>query len=128
MQPLVRVLHAAARTITGTRLYDHITPVMHELHWLPLQQRILYKVACIVYRCLQGTSAPYIADHIHLLDSERLRALRLIKVPRRECYNFTCRAPVVWNSLPATLRSPELSLLAFRKQLKTFLFTEAYGH
>jgi hypothetical protein len=127
IQPLVRVLHAAARTISGTRLYDHITPVLTDLHWLPLQQRIMYKVACIIFRCLQGTSAPYIAEHVHMLDSERLMAARLLKVPRRQCYNFTCRAPVVWNNLPATLRSPELSLSAFLKQLKTFLFTEAYG-
>jgi len=38
--------------VTGARKFDHITPVLHELHWLPVRQRIKFKSAMTVYKCL----------------------------------------------------------------------------
>jgi len=43
--------NAAAWVVTGARKVDHITPVLRELHWLPVHQRIRYKLAMTVYRC-----------------------------------------------------------------------------
>ena len=45
LRRLQSVLNAAARFITGTRKYDHITPVLRSLHWLPVRQRIIFKIA-----------------------------------------------------------------------------------
>ena len=49
-----------------------------------------------------------------------------LMVPRtRTAYgsrSFAVHGPVVWNSLPAELRSPDISMDVFRKQLKTLLF------
>jgi len=54
---LQAVLNAAARLITGTRLNKHITPVLRDtLHWLPVTQRIDYKIALMTYSCVDGMS------------------------------------------------------------------------
>ena len=46
--------NAAAQMITGTRKFDHITPILRELHWLPVAQRIQYKIAILVNKCPRG--------------------------------------------------------------------------
>ena len=48
------VQNAAARLITGTRRCDHISPVLRQLHWLPVRQRVNYKIATLVYWFLSG--------------------------------------------------------------------------
>jgi len=48
MQKVQSVQNAAARLITGTRRCEHITPVLQKLHWLPVRQRVEFKLACLV--------------------------------------------------------------------------------
>ena len=63
---LQSVLNSAARLITGRRLHDHITPIMRdELHWLPVSQRIAYKLAVITHNCLRGLGPQYLLDMLH---------------------------------------------------------------
>jgi len=56
------VQHAAARMITGTHKFDHVTSILRGLHWLPVTQRIQYKIAMLVNKCLQGLAPPYLAE------------------------------------------------------------------
>ena len=58
VRKLQGVQNAAARMITGTRKFDHVTPILRELHWLPVAQRIQYKIAMLVNKCLRGLSPP----------------------------------------------------------------------
>ena len=46
--------NATARLVTGATKYDLMTPVLRSLHWLPVQQRIAFKTAVTVYKCLNG--------------------------------------------------------------------------
>ena len=61
LKKLQAVQNAAARVTTKTRKFDHITPVVRELHWLPVRKRIAYKLAVMVYKCLHGLAPPYLA-------------------------------------------------------------------
>ena len=54
LRKLQSVQNAAARLITNTRKFDHITPVSRDLHWLPVRQQIVFKTALLVYKCLRG--------------------------------------------------------------------------
>ena len=79
VKKLQRVQNMAARLITGLRKYDHITSTMYELHWLPVDRRIEFKVLLLTYKGLNGSAPGYISD---LLDSQALnRSLR----PRGDC-------------------------------------------
>jgi len=59
---LQTVQNAAARVVTGTRKFDHITPVLRQLHWLPVCQRITFKLAMITFKCLHGLAPSYLAE------------------------------------------------------------------
>jgi len=61
LKKLQAVQNAATRVTTKTRKFDHITPVLRELHWLPVRKRIVYKLAVVVYNCLHGLAPPYLA-------------------------------------------------------------------
>jgi len=49
LQRLQAIQNAAARLITGARRSQHVTPILRQLHWLPIRQRILFKTAVLVY-------------------------------------------------------------------------------
>jgi len=49
MSRLQSVQNAAARLMSEARRYDHITPVVNELHWLPVRRRVDFKMATLVY-------------------------------------------------------------------------------
>jgi len=50
MRRLQAVQNAAARLITGTRRRDHITPILRQLYWLPVRQRVEFKLAMLVFK------------------------------------------------------------------------------
>jgi len=60
LKKLQAVQNAAARVVTGTKKFDHITPVLRDLHWLPVRQRIKYKLAMTVYKCLGGLAPTWL--------------------------------------------------------------------
>jgi len=136
MNRLQSVQNAAARLVTGTRRSDHISPVLRQLHWLPVRQRVHFKVATLVHQSLSGVSPPYLADDCCLVADARERRLRSTAsrtcVVTRTCTTFCDRAfsaagPGLWNSLPSHLKDADLSYNEFRRSLKTFLFGQ-WGH
>jgi hypothetical protein len=54
-------LNAAAPLIFSSRKFDHVTPLLCELHWLSFLGRINYKLALLVFKCLNGLAPPYLA-------------------------------------------------------------------
>jgi len=54
MQRLQAVQNVAARLITGARRRDHISPVLRQLHWLPVRLRVQFKLAVLVFKALHG--------------------------------------------------------------------------
>ncbi len=59
---LQMVQNAAARVLTRTRKYDHISPVLSTLHWLPTKHRIDFKILLITYKALNGLAPQYLSD------------------------------------------------------------------
>jgi len=136
LHKLQMIQNAAARLITGTKKFEHIKPVLQDLHWLPVRQRIDFKTALLVFKCTCGLAPPYLVALCHATSDcpgrSRLRSADLYQmyVPRtRTNYgdrSFSVNGPAVWNSLPVDLRSPDISIDIFKNQLKAFLFTTVY--
>ena len=112
---LQKIQNTAARIVSGTRKRDHITPVLKELHWLPVEQRIIYKVLCLTYLCINGGGPEYLRETIpQYIPSRSLRSsnqcrLRLPSVDdtNRSKYggrSFENAAPRLWNDLPTHLK------------------------
>ena len=104
--------NAAARLMSGARRYDRITPVLKELHWLPVRRRVDFKMATLVYLSLSGMAPAYLAADCQLVSDEGRRQLRSATsrtcVVRRTYSNygdrcFAAAGPKLWNSLPAEL-------------------------
>ena len=61
---LQSIMNSAARLITGCRRCEHITPVLRELHWLPVRRRVEFKMILTVYGCLRGDKPSYLSDDV----------------------------------------------------------------
>ena len=132
---LQKILNAAARLVCLVPKFDHITPYLIDLHWLPVEFRIKFKVLLFVFKALNGMAPRYISDLIRKKSSPRssLRSndLTLLVVPRTKFKTLGDRAfayagPSMWNKLPKPIQmAPNLD--SFKKQLKTYLFRNAYN-
>ena len=61
LSQLQRIQNMAARIVTLTKTREHITPVLFDLHWLPVRQRTMYKLGLFVYKILNDL-APLLLD------------------------------------------------------------------
>ena len=59
---LQKVQNTAARILTRTGKYDHISKVLKTLHWLPVDKRIEFKICLLTYKCLIGDAPEYLAE------------------------------------------------------------------
>ena len=119
--------------MTRSSRYDSATIQLQKLHWLPIKQRIDFKIGVLSFKTLTINSPIYLAT---LLNSYKpARTLRstnnnLLQIPHTKTVTgtraFRCAAPQLWNSLPADITSLH-SLDCFRQKLITFLFRQAYG-
>ena len=123
------IQNSAARLITKKRKFDSISPILQELHWLPIKSRIKFKLLTMVFRCIQGSAPVYLQEIIQSYKPKRnLRSnsQNLLNQTRVRTKLFGDRAfakaaPELWNSLPQSLRDIT-SLDQFKSRLKTFLF------
>jgi len=65
-----------ARLVTGAKRREHITPILRQLHWLPVRRRVGFKMASLVYQVLSSKIPGYLADDIHLASESSARSLR----------------------------------------------------
>ena len=136
MKKMQNVQNTAARIVTRTSRYSHITPVLKELHWLPVQYRVQYKTLTTTYKALHGQSPEYIQNMLKVYSPQRnLRSKHnatTLVVPscRTAMYgdrSFVAIAPKLWNSLPAGIRDCD-TFASFKRALKTHFFIEKYGN
>jgi len=75
--PLQRVQNTAARLVLSLKRRAHITTALKKLHWLPVRQRITFKIATLVHRVQRQDCPPYLCDLVHftnaVCDRNRLR-------------------------------------------------------
>ena len=127
---LQKLQNSAARLVTLTSVYSHITPVLRDLHWLPVVCRIQFKILLLVYKGLNGKAPAYITEMLKPVNDSRysLRSSNnlLLVVPRTKCIRFGDRSfassgPRLWNDLPLHIRQSS-NVAQFKSQLKTHLF------
>ena len=131
---LQKVQINAARLILRISKREHISPHLASLHWLPIDARIKYKLACICYNSMSTNSPPYLSDLLTVYTaSPQLRSCSDNAVLRRPSVrtvsygqrSFAYSAPSAWNALPQQVRSSD-SVSTFRSRTKTHLFRLAY--
>ena len=132
---LQRIQNQCARIIATPKPREDVKPALASLHWLPVRERIEFKVASLTYSALHDSSCSYLTELLTkpAVAARSLRSSddchRLI-VPRTKTKfqdrPFSVSAPTVWNSLPTVIRASE-SMLSFKPLLKTYLYNRVYA-
>ncbi len=131
---LQAVQNAAARLLTRTSKRAHITPVLADLHWLPVHFRIHFKILVLTFRALHGQAPAYISELLEFYNPSRslrssgqcLLVTPYTRFKTRGDRAFQAVAPRLWNALPLPLRTLT-SVESFKKQLKTLFFRQAFS-
>jgi hypothetical protein len=130
-----KVQNAAAKVILRCKKFDHVTPLLKELHWLPVPQRITFKTLLLTYKALNNEAPSYLSDLLLMHNpGKNLRSSCdpiLLNIPKSRLKTFGDRAfsvaaPHLWNTLPLHIRSSK-STAVFKRNLKTHLFNLAYN-
>lgn len=130
-----RVLRAAARLVLDLQPRDHVTSALRDLHWLPIAQRVEYKLCLLVHKAKVGHAPAYLSDILTAIaDVPSKASLRSSSshnyvVPRTNLKladrAFSVAGPNAWNKLPADIKAT-YSTAAFTKKLKTHFFRLSY--
>ena len=111
-----RIQNTVARIVSGNRRFDHITPVLKELHWLPVRERVDFKIGCMTFKALRNKQPTYLSDVLLRIPFRKSAAARR---------SFCFAVPTIWNSLKSSTRDAT-SIGTFKTRLKTELFNSGF--
>ncbi|CAB3984492.1 Hypothetical predicted protein [Paramuricea clavata] len=113
----------ACRILTNTERYDHVTPALRAIRWLPVEEHLKYRETLITYKCMNGLAPPYLSklfikrNEIHDLNTRNNKALH---IPQHKTVSgqrtFYYRAVKLWNDLDEDLK--KLPWKSFKTKLK----------
>ena len=112
IERLQRIQNTAARVVTLSSIKEHITPILNDLHWLTIHNRIKFKLLLLTYKVLNGFAPTYLSELIQPYKNQRnLRSNNqyLLRVPKSRTTTFGDRAfsvcaPKLWNNLPTDVK------------------------
>ena len=128
-----RLQYYAARVICKVSKYNHITPILKELHWLPVEARIEYKLLTLTFKSVHDKALTYLSEPIlcrvpsrpglRSLDNISLFVPKTISRADKSTADraFSLSAPKLWNKFPTEIRNTR-TLIDFKRKLKTYLF------
>ena len=126
-----RIQNSAARLLCSAGRQTDASPLLVSLHWLPIKQRIKFKILLLVYKCMNGIGPQYLSELLsphtnpelqHCLRSSLLDNLSVPRTTSRSGdRSFCVCGPKLWNTLPLYIKNCP-SVKTFKKSLKTFLF------
>lgn len=133
IKKLQTVQNFACRIITKTRKFDHVTPALRELNWLPVEQLLLYRDTVMAYKCFNDLAPSYLINKFtkrsdiyncstrnhHLLDIPLFRT----STGQR---TFYYRAVKIWNDLDNNLKQIT-TLSKFKGKLREQLLRKFYS-
>ena len=133
---LQRLQNRAAKLVLRWKYTDSSTEALKQLHWLPIRHRINFKLACIVFKCINNVDGPqYLKEMLHVRSSNySIRSIdaqaRTLTIPstKRKTFadrSFAISGPTVWNNIPVNIRKiPDFNV--FKTSLKTHYFLKAF--
>ena len=113
IQPMQKVQNTAARLVLRAPRHQNSTPLLQQLHWLPISERIKYKTACMCYNEITGSAPSYLSELLHLYSPSRsLRSSSDTRILKIQWFNrktlgfrtFSHFGPHIWNNLPKDIR------------------------
>ena len=139
IKKLQKVQNSSVRFLFGHKVikkWDRVTPFLHKAHFLPVKQRIDFKIALTVFKCINNIAPSYLSKCISIRQ-QPIKTLRtdedyfLLQVPplprlKQPERGLKYCGPIVWNHLPYELRTLS-DVNCFKNKLKTYLFKKAFN-
>jgi hypothetical protein len=136
LRKLQRIQNWCAKLVLQRGRLDSSTRALFELNWLPMEQKIIFRILTQVYRCLVNKAPQYLCDLIRVKQFARTTRLSnsncvTLAVPHTKYKTFASRSfsvigPQLWNSLPVPIRQSE-TLPEFQRLLKRHLFQNRFS-
>jgi len=128
---LQRILHASARLIYGKAPFDHVTPLLNELNWLSVRERIDTRLGILAYMCHNSSAPSYLQDELvksaTFIGRQHLRSAArgffVEPFSRHSTFggrSFGVVASKLWNRLPPSVTSAD-NVSHFKSLLKSHL-------
>ena len=121
---LQKVQNFVARIVTGARKYEHITPMLKELHWLPVAKQLEVRDILMAFKCIKGLAPPSLCNKFSTRSQVHTRNTRnkdKLHIPSFRSAtgqrSFSYRAVQLWNDLPESLANIE-SFNVFKNAIK----------
>ena len=128
-----KIQNKAARLVVRKGRDTESKDILKQLHWLPIERRIDFKLACYTYKCLHNLAPSYLQDLLEIYQPGRalrsssgsiLLNTRLLSTLFEE-RSFSNAAPKVWNALSSTTRNSK-NFQSFKRNLKTEFFKATF--
>ena len=131
-----RIQNMSAKLVLQCKKSDSATQCLKDLHWLPIRERIIFKILILTYKCMHGQAPEYLKNLLVLHPNRRnlrssMMSYRLMEpFTTRQTFAarlFSVAAPRLWNNLPNSLKDSS-SIDHFKRGLKTLLFKNAFNN
>ena len=122
----------ASKIVTNSRKFDHVTPLLRELNWLPVKEQLFYRDSVLIFKCQNDLAPQYLMSkftkrsNIHTRNTRTRNFLQipLYRTAIGQC-TFSYRGANTWNNLHNELRQ-SASLTSFKRALKDTLLRQTF--
>ena len=108
---LQAVQNFACRIVSGSKKYDHVTPILRQLKWLPVKQHLYYRNSITAFKCTNGLAPGYLSDQFtkrSSISTRKTRNSQLLNIPLFKTATgqrtFYYRMVSLWNALPQNIK------------------------
>ena len=133
MEKLQRIQNMSCHIMQCLQKYNHILRPLKDLHWVKVLLRIDFKLAILMFKCMQGIAPSYLVDLVLTPQNCPLRSASLALLPSIRCTTSRCHkwafssvGPRLWNSLLRYIHDKN-SIEHFTSLLKTHLFIQSHN-
>ena len=123
IQKFQRVQNAAARLISKRKKHESVRDVLIDLHWLPVEQRIIFKLLVFTYKIINNLAPECLNNLISVRSADAFLLNNVYLDSNYGRRSFTYSAPRFWNALPQDIRMAT-SIEIFKKRTKHLLFND----
>ena len=129
---LQAVQNFACRIVSGSKKYDHVTPILRQLNWLPVKQHMYYRDSIMAFKCMNGLAPGYLSEQFVKRSSISTRITRnsqLLHIPLFKTATgqrtFYYRMVSLWNALPQYIKLSQ-SLAHFKTLMRKRLLMDNF--
>ena len=127
---LQAIQNFAARIVTRSRKFDHITPILKQLCWIPVKDHLFYRDALLTFKCMNGMAPTNLCSRFikrGTISGRSTRNANILDIPRYKTAtgqrSFLYRAVTIWNNLPSDIKLSSTMNIFKRKLINHLLMS-----